>query len=52
MTGGARYLSLLAFVALVLGGGILIGITNVPGEWYAALRKPPFNLPNWVFGPV
>jgi tryptophan-rich sensory protein len=23
-----------------------------PGEWYAALRKPPWNPPAWIFGSV
>lgn len=47
-----RFLTLALFVILVVGGGSLIGINNVPGEWYQALAKPPFNPPNWIFGPV
>ena len=45
-------LPLLLFVALSLGGGLLIGAFNTPGEWYAALEKPSFNPPGWLFGPV
>ncbi|WP_459591506.1 tryptophan-rich sensory protein, partial [Bradyrhizobium diazoefficiens] len=44
--------SLLLFVALVLGGGLIIGFATVPGAWYAALSKPPFSPPNWIFAPV
>lgn len=47
-----RFLVLALFIAAVLGGGILIGTNNLPGGWYAALNKPPFNPPNWVFAPV
>jgi tryptophan-rich sensory protein len=43
---------LFLFVALSLGGGLLIGAFNTPGDWYAALEKPPFNAPGWLFGPV
>jgi tryptophan-rich sensory protein len=42
----------LLFIALVVGLGALIGVANVPGEWYRSLAKPPFNPPNWIFGPV
>ncbi|WP_137134827.1 TspO/MBR family protein [Rhizobium sp. FKY42] len=40
------------FIAVVVALGALIGIANVPGEWYQSLNKPPFNPPNWIFGPV
>ena len=45
-------LPLAAFIALALGGGTLIGTLTGPDAWYSALVKPPFNPPNWVFGPV
>lgn len=43
---------LVLFLAVVIGVGFAIGFTNMPGEWYANLNKPPFNPPNWIFGPV
>ena len=47
-----RYLALAAFIALALGGGLVIGFVARPDGWYAALNKPAFNPPNWVFAPV
>ena len=29
-----------------------LGAVFMPGEWYAGLRKPAWNPPGWVFGPV
>ena len=40
------------FVVAVVAIGALIGVNNVPGEWYQSLQKPFFNPPNWIFGPV
>ena len=37
-------------VVLIVGG--LIGTSIGPATWYTEIRKPPFNPPNWVFGPV
>ncbi|MFN3549595.1 MAG: TspO/MBR family protein [Mesorhizobium sp.] len=42
----------LVFLVLVVGGGLLVGSANIPDGWYASLAKPPFNPPNWIFGPV
>lgn len=47
-----RWLRLGLFLVVVVGGGSLIGTFTRPGEWYAALEKPFFNPPNWLFGVV
>lgn len=45
--------------ALALAGWLVlcfsaaaIGSFFMPGEWYASLKKPSWNPPNWIFGPV
>ena len=41
-------------VIVCLAAGILGSIFTTPNiaTWYAALNKPAFNPPNWIFGPV
>jgi tryptophan-rich sensory protein len=40
---------LVPFAAAAIG--TIATISNIP-TWYAALEKPFFNPPNWLFGPV
>ena len=47
-----RFLIYAVFVLGVLAIGMTIGAVTRPGAWYAALVKPPFNPPDWVFAPV
>jgi len=53
---GARspLLGLAFWIALCVLVGVISGLLtrrDIAG-WYAGLRKPSFNPPNWIFGPV
>lgn len=46
------YLSLFACVFLTLAAGMISGAANRPDAWYAALVKPLWTPPGWIFVPV
>lgn len=45
---------LIKAIAICEGAGLLGTIFTGPNinTWYVTLNKPPFNPPNWIFGPV
>jgi len=45
-------MSLIVFLILTIGGGLLVGFATRPGEWYAKLSKPWFMPPNGIFAPI
>jgi translocator protein len=45
-------MSLIFFLVLTIGGGLLIGFATRPDDWCVKLSKPWFTPPNAVFAPV
>jgi benzodiazapine receptor len=45
-------LALAGWLALCYGAAALGSQFTDTGAWFQALRKPPWNPPNWLFGPV
>jgi benzodiazapine receptor len=44
-------LALVAWLAVSFAAS-LVGSRFMPGEWYAALAKPAWTPPDWIFAPV
>jgi tryptophan-rich sensory protein len=44
-------LALVGFIFITFSAP-LFGVVAMPGAWYAALNKPAWNPPAWIFGPA
>lgn len=42
----------LAGFILITFSAPLLSLSSMPGAWYAALNKPVWNPPSWLFGPA
>lgn len=51
---GGHWLALLVSIAIALAVGAVGGLATASSvtTWYPTLAKPPFNPPNFLFGPV
>lgn len=51
MSRRVKIFGLIGWMLLCFAGSA-VGALFMPGEWYAALNKPAWNPPGWIFGPV
>ncbi len=47
----SQWITLIIFL-IITAGAASFGATNQPGKFYDDLRKPSWNPPAWLFGPV